>query len=109
MTNIWKNVSFALTAMLVGSLVTGVVLTLPNKFGIGRLVAQGNSNQLQTRPPLNQQNLSAALDLSSAFRNVADAMRPSVVSITTRSAPSRQNLPPGFEEFFGGRIPQGGC
>ena len=31
MPNIWKNVSFALSAMIVGSLVTGVVMTLPKE------------------------------------------------------------------------------
>ncbi len=109
MTNIWKNVSFALTAMIVGSLVTTVVLTLPKKSSVNELVAQDSAVGQQTRAPLNQQNLTAALDLSSAFRNVAEVMRPSVVSITTRSAPRmRRNLPAGFEEFFGGQIPQGG-
>ncbi len=112
MTNHWKSISFALSAMLVGSLVTGVVLTLPQEVRNGSVIAQDASDRSgaaagdgKDRPgqpaPLNQGNLEAANDLSSAFRNAAESMRPSVVSITTRSAPQKlMNVPPGFENFF---------
>lgn len=107
MTNNWKQVSFVLSAMLVGSLVTGVVLTLPQGIRSGDAVAQDSTVAANQRAPLSQQNLTAALDLSSAFRNVAEVMRPSVVSITTRSAmPARVRVPPGFQDFFRQQMPQ---
>ncbi len=106
MTNHWKNISFALSAMLIGSLVTGVVLTLPqglrNNDAIAQdSVAQDSVARPSQRAPLKQADLSAAIDLSSAFRNAAEAMRPCVVSITTRTAPRQSPaVPQGFEDFF---------
>lgn len=50
----------------------------------------------------------AASDLSSAFRNVVDSVRPSVVSISTtviETIPGRRlppMFPPEFQQFFGG-------
>ncbi|TWU60717.1 putative periplasmic serine endoprotease DegP-like precursor [Rubripirellula tenax] len=106
MPNYWKSVSFALAAMLVGSLTTGVVMSLPQSLQ--------NEAIGQDAPPearaVQRQNLTTADNLSTAFRNVAELMRPSVVSIKTkqkqivrtRSRRSPQGLPPGFEDFFGG-------
>ena len=106
MPNIWKNVSFAFTAMIVGSLLTAVVLTLPEGLQ-GDAQAQDRGQDSGRTPIVNQQNLTHAVGLSSAFRNVAEALRPSVVSISTRTKqviPGRGRLPPGippqFEEFF---------
>ena len=104
MDRVWKNVSFALGAMLVGSLLTGVVMTLP--------ILRTGDAQAQDRtvaPPQNRtmvdgQNLAAAQDLSSAFRNVADLLRPSVVSISVKQTQIIRRgggLPPGF------RVPRG--
>ncbi len=42
---------------------------------------------------MNQRNLSEAESLSSAFRNVAEAIRPSVVSISTKQMSERRQLP----------------
>ncbi len=105
MPNIWKNISFALSAMIVGSLVTGVVMTLPREL-------QGDAQaQDAGRTPVINQDLSHAMGLSNAFRNVAEALRPSVVSISTRQtrivpAGGRRGLPPGippqFRDLFGG-------
>lgn len=104
MTNNWKRVSFTLTAMFVGSLVTGVVLTLPEQLRNGNANAQDSSARRDQRAPLSGQNLTAAQDLSSAFRNVAEVMRPSVVSITTRSSPRMsRNRSAQFDDFFGGQ------
>ncbi|MCO8120375.1 Do family serine endopeptidase [Stieleria sp. TO1_6] len=114
----WKQISGALGAMILGSLVTGVVLTSP-VFLRNDPVAQDPLAQdaLLQAPaatgsygnprPLDGQNLAAAKDLSTAFRNVANLMRPSVVSINTtqtqtirgRGAP--RGLPPGLEDLFG--------
>lgn len=112
----WKQISGALGAMILGSLVTGAVMTFPgfirndplaqepafNRAGAGA----GNFGQAQ---PLRNQNLDAAEGLSSAFRNVANLMRPSVVSINTKATQviGGGGLPPGvppeLEQFFGGR------
>jgi serine protease Do len=95
----WKNISFALSAMIVGSLVTGVVMTLPRGL---RGDAQAQDAGGRT-PIVNQQDLTHAQGLSSAFRNVAEALRPSVVSIDTRQTqviPGRRRLPPGFPPQF---------
>lgn len=104
MPNMWKKISFALSAMIVGSLVTGVVMTLPKDL-------QGDAQaQEASRTPMVNQDLSHAMGLSNAFRNVAEALRPSVVSISTRQTrvfqAGRRGLPPGFppqlEDLFGG-------
>tara|TARA_R110002049_G_scaffold4601_4_gene31987 strand:- start:272018 stop:273520 length:1503 start_codon:yes stop_codon:yes gene_type:complete len=108
MSHQWKNLSFALAAMLVGALVTGVVMSLP----------QGMRNdayaQQQGASIAARQNLSTAQNLSTSFRNVAEVLKPSVVSISTKQKlmirgrtrntlpPSlRRQLPPGFEDLFG--------
>ncbi len=104
MENTWKNVCFALGAMLLGALVTGVVISLPQGLR-GDLRAQDQTPQ--DRHAVAGQNLAAAQDLSAAFRNVADLLRPSVVSISTKQTAvvRRRGLPPGFaprgfEDFF---------
>ena len=99
----WKLLSFALGAMIVGSLLTGVVMTLPRGLQTSDAYAQQVSASESARG-----NLQTAQDLSSAFRNVSDAMRPSVVSIrsTKRGAVIQgggrqmQNIPPEFRRFF---------
>ena len=104
----WKNVSFALAAMLVGALITGVVMSLPQG-----LRSDAYADQLGASVAA-RQNLSTAQDLSTSFRNVAEALKPSVVSISTtqkmavrgrgrNSLPPelRQRLPRGFEDLFG--------
>ena len=107
MPNVWKQVSFALSAMLVGSLVTGVVMSLPQGLredalaqDAGRLGVVGSGG---TTPKVNAQNLTHAQGLSNAFRNVADAIRPSVVSISTRHTATgpQGRVPRGFEDMFG--------
>ena len=108
MSHQWKNVSFALAAMLAGALVTGVVMSLPQGMRSDAYAQQ------QGVAIAAQQNLSTAQDLSTSFRNVADALKPSVVSISTTQKmmirgrvrsqlpPSiRRQLPPGFEDLFG--------
>ncbi len=102
MENTWRNVSFALSAMLLGALLTGVVISLPQSL-------RGDA-QAQDRVAVARQDLAAAQDLSAAFRNVAELLRPSVVSISTkqtqvirgRGLPPGYQLPPGFEDLFDG-------
>jgi serine protease Do len=99
--------------MILGSLVTGAVMTVPSFLRNDPEAqetlpdrtnpAAGNFGQTQ---PLRGQNLDAAQDLSTAFRNVANLMRPSVVSINTtqtqvvRGRRLPPGMPPGFEDFF---------
>ncbi len=119
MPRIWKHVSGALGAMILGSMITGVVLTTPGYLrsdpsasdhpagDAGAYLVADRSAVAERPAPLGGQDLGAAQGLSTAFRNVADLMRPSVVSINTtvtqvvpgRSVP--RGLPPGFEQFFG--------
>ncbi len=108
MQNIWKNVSFVLAAMLMGSLLTGVILSLPQQLQ-SDVMAQ-DRGQAQR---INQHNLEHAEGLSAAFRNVAEALRPSVVSISTKTELVGQRqaplgFPPGFEDFFDFGAPQRG-
>ncbi|KAA5542206.1 Do family serine endopeptidase [Roseiconus nitratireducens] len=106
MSKTWKHISGALGAMILGSLVTGVVLTTPDflrddpsaQESVGNAPGAANA-------PLRGQNLTAAKDLSTAFRNVAELMRPSVVSINTVQTIQGRRLPQGFEELFG--MPRG--
>jgi serine protease Do len=117
MPNLWKNVSFALTAMILGSLVTGLVMSLPRgmrgeaQAQVARTLVQvPPSTQLGRTPVLDQQNLVHAEGLSTAFRNVAEALRPSVVSISTRHVEvlgSRlpPGIPPQFQDLFGRQGP----
>ncbi|TWU22426.1 Periplasmic pH-dependent serine endoprotease DegQ precursor [Novipirellula galeiformis] len=104
MDNFWKRTSVALGAMFFGSLLTVVVLTLPES------LQRDIHAQDQPGAPIQGQHLDTAQDLSLSFRNVAESLRPSVVSISTKQTQmirgrqsQRRALPPGFEDFFGYR------
>ncbi|MCS7465056.1 Do family serine endopeptidase [Stieleria sp. ICT_E10.1] len=114
----WKPISGALGAMILGSLVTGAVMTVPGfmRHDPGAQEAVATQPAAVAGPvgqasPLPGQNLGAAQDLSTAFRNVANLMRPSVVSINTKATQIIRGqrvppgLPPGFEQFF--NLPEG--
>ena len=116
MQNTWKNVSFALSAMIVGSLVTTVVLSLPNALQRGA-VAQNNAitqnntvaSGTNTQLAVDRHDLTHAESLSNAFRNVAEVIRPCVVSISTlqtelirRNVP--QGIPPQYQRLFGAPV-----
>ncbi|MFU7558194.1 Do family serine endopeptidase [Roseiconus sp. JC912] len=120
----WNKVSGALGAMIFGSLLTGVIMTTPvflrndpaaqesglaaappiaaNATGGNTLQGFSDSNS----QPLGGQNLVAAEGLSTAFRNVANFVRESVVSINTKQTRviGGRQLPPGFQDFF--NVPQ---
>ena len=114
MPNTWKNVSFALSAMIVGSLVTTVVLSLPNVLqrdavAQGNSVAQGSATGAAAPLAVNPQDLTHAESLSSAFRNVSEVIRPCVVSISTRQTELirrgvPQGIPPQFQQLFGAPV-----
>lgn len=101
-----KSWTLTLVGVALGCLVTGLILSQPQG-ARNDAYAQQLDASVQAR-----QNLETALDLSSAFRNVADALRPSVVSISTtvtpRQTPAR-GVPPQLrgipdwmlEDFFG--------
>lgn len=119
----WKQISGALGLMIVGSLVTGAVMTVPGFMrsdpyaqdsapfaqastggaqatGANTTAAQDAVEGVYGQPrELNGQNLAAAQNLSTAFRNVANGMRPSVVSINTTQTLTVGRRR-GFEGFF---------
>lgn len=76
----WKLVSVACAALITGSMLTGVVMTLPHGVRSSDAYAQQVSAAEDA-----QESLQAAQNLSSAFRNVSDALRPSVVSTDRKS------------------------
>lgn len=75
----WKNLSMTFGAALCGALLVGAMMSLPPRMTSGTYAEQVNT-AAEARV-----NLDTAQGLSSAFRNVADAMRPSVVSISTEA------------------------
>ncbi len=92
MHNQWKNLSVIFGAALAGALLVGTMMSLPQRMTDG-IYAQQVDSAVEA-----QENLSTAQGLSSAFRNVAESLRPSVVSISTRmparGARSRGGIPP---------------
>jgi serine protease Do len=94
-----KNLTFVFSAMLAAALLTCLLLSLPDS-SQRDVFAQDSGPD----PRVNRHSLSHAEGLSTAFRNVAELLRPSVVSISTRTelaAQGRRGIPPGFEDFFG--------
>lgn len=73
----WKNLSMTFGAALCGALLVGAMMSLPQRMTSGTYAEQVNTAADA------RENLNTAQGLSSAFRNVAEAMRPSVVSIST--------------------------
>src|SRR6056297_509308 len=80
MQSLSKNLAVALGAMTVGCLLTGLVMSLPQGLR-SDVYAQQQEEAAEAR-----ERLETAQDLSSAFRNISDALRPSVVSISTKFA-----------------------
>ena len=102
----WKRISIILATAWVATLLVGLVMSLPHAANSGAYADQEVRDRAAT------QNLNTAMDISTAFRTVAEAMRPSVVSISTsmdvaarvRQLPPnlRRQLPQEFEDLFGG-------
>jgi len=76
----WKSLSIVLSAVLCGALLTGIVMSVPARMTSG-VYADQIAASTQAK-----KNLDAAEGLSSAFRNVAEVLNPSVVSISTRTS-----------------------
>lgn len=75
----WKNLSITFGAALCGALLVAAMMSLPQRMTSGTYAEQVNTAADA------RENLNTAQGLSSAFRNVAEAMRPSVVSISTEA------------------------
>ncbi len=113
MDHFWKRISVVMGAMTVGALLTAMVISLPHPLQ-GDIQAQDAADA--AKRIASSEGISAAQDLSSAFRNVAEALRPSVVSISTKQTQIirggrggiQRQVPPGFEDFFdfGAQTPQ---
>ncbi len=101
----WKRISIVLATAWVATLLVGLIMSLPHAANSGAYADQ------EVRERAATQNLNTAMDISTAFRTVAEAMRPSVVSISTsmdvaarvRQLPPnlRRQLPQEFEDLFG--------
>jgi serine protease Do len=92
----WKSLSVIFGAVLCGALMTSAIMSLPTRM-TSRLYADQVGAAVQAK-----ENLDTAEGLSTAFRNVSEALKPSVVSISTRTkAATRQggrgSVPPELE------------
>ena len=98
-----KTLAFVVTAAIGGAVGAGIVM-LRTESQSGLSYAADGRIALVAR-----QNLSEVNDLSAAFRNVATAMRPSVVSISStqrvRPSSSPRRGMPGLPEEFRGLVP----
>lgn len=89
-------------AFVLGLLFAGL-LDLPRSTAAqdGRLGSGLNAVQTQTRSVANLPAVQPLAALSDAFATVAEAVRPSVVYITSRRTERvDRRVPPGFEQFF---------
>ena len=111
MPNLSKQISFALAAMVVGSLVTAVAIMVPEGLRTAAVAQSTNSELAKNQTPIiNTQNLAPAQSLSDAFHNVAQTLRPCVVSISTKQLvrdPRMNRVPPQFRYNFGPREQNG--
>lgn len=100
----WKSLSVVFGAALCGALLTGVVISLPTHMTSGTYAQQVETAKQATEKLEARQGMDAAEGLSSAFRNVAEVLKPSVVSISTvtaskvRAGGGRGALPPGLSD-----------
>ena len=86
---------------MAGALIAVLVMSLP-RAGQNHALAQDTRVSGRT-PTVNQRDLTEAVSVSNAFRTVAETIRPSVVSISTRQMQMRRRLPPGFPpDLFSG-------
>ncbi|TWT73954.1 Do family serine endopeptidase [Allorhodopirellula solitaria] len=109
----WKRISIVLASAWAATLLFGLMMSLPRAAN-----SEAHADQ-QIRDRTSAESLNTAQDISSAFRSVSEVMRPSVVSISTqtdlnarvRQLPPnlRQQLPRGFEQYFGNGNRRGGA
>ena len=77
----WKGLSVTLGAALCGALLAGVIMSWPRSLTDGVYADQVEAAAAA------RENLRHAEALSSAFRNVSESLRPSVVSLSTEVTP----------------------
>ncbi len=103
----FSPVTFGLTSLLAGGLLVGVVLSTSHFESRSAVTAQ-------ERSPVSPDKLEAATDLSTAFRQVAESMQASVVSINTKIKPKqirrsgRSQIPPEFRQLLPPEFFEGG-
>ena len=97
----WKRLSIVFGAALCGALLTGAIMSLPTRMTSGIYADQVSSAIVA------KQNLDAAEGLSSAFRNVSESLKPSVVSISTHTAAkiNKKGRGGGVPPELGGQLP----
>lgn len=99
----WKSLSVVFGAALCGALLTSALISLPTRMTSGIYAEQVATANQATEKLETRQGMDAAEGLSSAFRNVAEVLKPSVVSISTRTAAIASSgaggeLPPGLRD-----------
>ncbi len=97
----WKSISLTLGAALCGALLVGAVMSWPQRLS-HHLYADQITAAAEAR-----EHLSTAQGLSSAFRNVAESLRPSVVSLSTETTPRMARGPRGLPPELRGQLPPG--
>ncbi len=111
MTKTITHVGLALTAMIMGSLVTTLLFLFSYGLRTPAQAQNRTSMPMGARPPIvNAENLQHAQNLSDAFHNVAEALRPCVVSISTKQLvldPRVNRVPPQLRWQFGPREQKG--
>ena len=105
---LWSALAIVTVAMgapkLMVSMTVAQDAAVPSRSDLNRLGQRGSDSFDQGTGPAGvaPAPLAAAMDLSAAFRQVAQSMRKSVVAISTKKV---QEQPPAMEDFFGRRRP----
>ncbi|MDB4506098.1 Do family serine endopeptidase [bacterium] len=111
MTKTLKQAGLAFTTMIMGSLIATLIFMLPTDLRTAAQAQNRTSASVGARPPVvNAENLQYAQSLSDAFHNVAETLRPCVVSISTKqivSDPRMNRVQPQFRYQFGPREQNG--
>lgn len=95
----YRRIRLATLWMASCSIATTVALTTMSSYL--PIVSAQDAAESGTTPIVNEQFLAQAEGLSRAFRNVAEAIRPSVVSISTKQMSDRGGMPRSYREYFG--------
>lgn len=95
----YRRIRLATLWMASCSIATTVAVTTMSSYL--PIVSAQDAAESGTTPIVNEQFLAQAEGLSRAFRNVAEAIRPSVVSISTKQMSDRGGMPRSYREYFG--------
>ena len=111
MTRIFSHVGLTLATVTMSSLTATLILLLPSDTRAPAQAQDRSSNGMVSGPPIvNANQLQHAQSLSDAFHNVAQSLRPCVVSISTKQFvvdPRVNRIPPQFRWQFGPREQNG--